>query len=289
MKSIQIPLAALGLALLVSACAPQAPASQSTPEAPEPATLTGRIVLVQDGTALLAGQEDGGIYTLPLANTAWTLDGDPFDPQAPETDSALPGGSLAGALATVTYSGGMMERYPMQLGRIQSIALSQEGFDNLCGLYLTVLKDLWNVDSALNDGLTQLGVDLSQTRLSESEQTAVAWAFGQYAGLSPIQGTFAELAEQGYITGQPADGDPDGPPFWQWEDGCLFSIRESEEPVALSLPAMAPGDPGVQYDAVRFDAEKWRSSLGAYLFTDCTAVSAGGCWNHYTIGSEAIS
>ena len=41
---------------------------------------------------------------------------------------------------------------------------------------------------------------------------------------------------------------------------------------------------------VTFDAQKWRSSLGAYFFSNCTAVqSALGEWSDYTIGSEMIS
>ena len=43
------------------------------------------------------------------------------------------------------------------------------------------------------------------------------------------------------------------------------------------------------YDGVSFDARKWRSPLGAYYFTDCTAVSSGGHWGRYTVGSEMIS
>lgn len=88
----------------------------------------------------------------------------------------------------------------MQLGGMESVSVTTAGFDNLCGLYLTVLEDLWNTDSGLNSDITELGIDLSQTRLSQSEQAAVAWAFGQYTGLSPIQGTFEELAEPGYLT-----------------------------------------------------------------------------------------
>ena len=42
--------------------------------------------------------------------------------------------------------------------------------------------------------------------------------------------------------------------------------------------------------AVTFDAEKWRSGLGAYFFCDCTSIqTAGGHWDGYTVGSEAIS
>ena len=52
---------------------------------------------------------------------------------------------------------------------------------------------------------------------------------------------------------------------------------------------METGTASTQYNGVRFDAEKWRSGLGAYIFSDCTAVSVDGFWNSYTIGSEAIS
>lgn len=215
MKRIRMQFAALALALLLSACASQSPAPQTPAEEPEPqTTLTGRIVSVQESTVLLAGQEDGGLYSLSLDGIPWTLDGADFDPQDPAA-SGLPGGSLVGALATIAYDGGIMESYPMQLGGMESVSVTTAGFDNLCGLYLTVLEDLWNTDNGLNSDITELGIDLSQTRLSQSEQAAVAWAFGQYTGLSPIQGTFEELAEQGYLTSEPLGDNPDGPQFWQ--------------------------------------------------------------------------
>ena len=59
--------------------------------------------------------------------------------------------------------------------------------------------------------------------------------------------------------------------------------------MVFSLPAMETGTASTQYNRVRFDAEKWRSGLGAYIFSDCTAVSVDGFWNSYTIASEAIS
>ncbi len=83
MKRISIQLAALALALLLSACASQSPAPQTPAEEPESpqATLTGRIVSVQESTVLLAGQEDSGLYSLSLDGIPWTLDGADFDPQ----------------------------------------------------------------------------------------------------------------------------------------------------------------------------------------------------------------
>ena len=77
-----------------------------------------------------------------------------------------------------------------------------------------------------------------------------------------------------------------------WKDGCLFSVKETqdENPVTFNLPSFGPGDEMPDYSGVRFDAEKWRSGLGAYFFTDCTAVrNGGGQWGDYTVGAEAIA
>ena len=66
-----------------------------------------------------------------------------------------------------------------------------------------------------------------------------------------------------------------------WEDGCLFTITEQET-----------GDNELNgaRNTVTFDAQKWRSALGAYFFADCTAEQAlDGHWGDYTVGGEAIS
>lgn len=251
-----------------------------------------RVISEADGSLLLAEQETGeSIYTLSLEGKKLTLDGAEFDPEAPGAYQTLPAGALVGAMATVTYDGGIEESWPARLSGVTAVEFSTENFNDLCSLYLQVLEDLWEADNGLNGNITQLGVDLSGTRLTESEQAAVAWAFGQTHGIAPIEGTYEELVEQGYITGEPLGGDaPADVKFWQWEDGCLFSIEEGEEPVVFSLPAIGPGEEIPAYDAVRFDAQKWRSSLGAYFFSDCTAVSnGGGHWASYRVGSEMIS
>ena len=76
-----------------------------------------------------------------------------------------------------------------------------------------------------------------------------------------------------------ADPDSDGIPCW--EEGCLFTITEQET-----------GDNELNgaRNTVTFDAQKWRSALGAYFFCDCTASQdIDGRWGDYTVGSQAIS
>lgn len=252
---------------------------------PDSLTMTCRVVEVGEGNQLLlADTESNGIYLLPAGDAKLLTDGETEGGEL-KTDWA----PKAGALAEVAYDGMILETWPAQFANASAVNIRSEGFDDRCALYLRVLEDLWEVDPGLNsDGMTYIGVDLSQTSLSESERAAVAWAFAQKHGGELVQGTYDELVEQGYITSEPLEGTD--AKFWQWEDGCLFSITERDEPVVFNLPSIGPGEEVPAYDAVRFDAEKWRSSLGAYVFSDGTAVrDAAGQWGAYTVGSEMIS
>ena len=248
-------------------------------ESAETAGETFRIVREEKDGLLLArvGGGPADVYTLSLPDTGVTLDGEAFDRNEPGAYQALPGSTLTGALTEITY-GTVLETYPGQLGGATAVNIRSDGFDDRCALYLRVLDDLWNVDGGLNGGITSVSVDLSQTSLSESEQAAVAWAFAGEHGISdPLTLSHEELAAEGYLTG--ADPDSDGIPCW--EDGCLFTITEQET-----------GDNELNgaRNTVTFDAQKWRSALGAYFFADCTAEQAlDGHWGDYTVGSQAIS
>ena len=248
-------------------------------ESAETAGETFRIVREEKDGLLLArvGGGPADVYTLSLPDTGVTLDGGAFDRNEPGAYQALPGSTLTGALAEITY-GTVLETYPGQLGGVTAVNIYSDGFDDRYALYLRVLDDLWNVDGGLNGGVTSVSVDLSRTSLSESEQAAVAWTFAGEHGISQVLSlNYEQLAAEGYLIG--ADPDSDGIPCW--EDGCLFTITEQET-----------GDNELNgaRNTVTFDAQKWRSALGAYFFADCTAEQAlDGHWGDYTVGSEAIS
>ena len=165
-----------------------------------------------------------------------------------------------------------------QLAEVKAVNIRSDGFDDRCALYLRVLNDLWAVDEGLNSDVTAVSVDLSQTSLPESEQAAVAWAFGGEHGISQVLSlNYEQLAAEGYLTGT----EPDSGNIPCWEEGCLFTIAEQESENHVQNGAR---------NTVTFDAQKWRSALGAYFFADCTAEQAlDGHWGDYTVGSEAIS
>ena len=245
---------------------------------PAAAIMTCRVVEEQSGGLLLA-EADGGtwaVYAADAAEKLW-VNGKKLRLSEPGAYADLPGGTLAGALVEVAYNGNVLETFPAQLGGITAITVLSDGFDDRCALYRNVLEDLWTVDEGLNShGMTYVGMDLSGTSLSASERSALAWAFASEHGAELVEGTWDQLAEQGYIDRE----------HLQWEDGCLFSITEKAAP--FSMPGQAAGEPGP--GAVCFDAQKWRSGTGAYYFCDCTSVQdADGRWGGYTVGSEVIS
>ena len=257
--------------------------TQTGGETAEPGQVTETFRLVDAGEggqpALLAKADGtaGDVYTLDL----FSVEDVTLECVSEEEMALLDWAPAAGALVEVTWDGSVMESYPARFGEVTAVRILEDGFNDLCRLYRDVLNDLWEADPGLNDGITELGVDLSETSLPESEQSAVAYAFGMDHGLMPIEGTYQELVDQGYIDGENLF----------WEDGCLFSIKETQDqdPVVFSLPCVGPGDEIPDYSGVRFDAEKWRGGTGAYSFTNCTVASVDGHWSVYTVGAEAIS
>ena len=66
----------------------------------------------------------------------------------------------------------------------------------------------------------------------------------------------------------------------------FFSIKTNED-VEWNLPNIKDGDSVPELTA--FDAQKWRSGLGAYFLCQCTAQkNVDGKWS-YSVGQEAIS
>ncbi len=231
-------------------------------------TMTLRVVGdALDGTLVLAGEAE--LYTLPLEGVTLYLDGGSVS--ASEVES--------GMTAEVWYTGGVQETYPAQFSQVVAVSLSrgtEDGASDLCGLYLQVLADLWNKDAGLNGGAEIVSVDLSKAPggLTAGEKAAVAYVFAQKHGVQGLTMTFDELREEGYLAGEKTEN---GKMAYSFPNGLLFTVTPDES-----------ADGNYSAPVIAFAAQKWRSPLGAYSFTKCTASRSGNGWE-YSVGAEMIA
>ena len=295
-RSLSLLLILSLLCALLAGCAGTAcpPASGGGDQEPSPkgapATARCRVVSVSENNVLLLADVDserGDIYTLDAGELSLEHD------QA-ELGGLLDDGQLAvGALVEVAFGGDILESYPALFGGVERITVLPDEFDDRCALYLRVLNDLWGKDEGLNSsGVEYISVDLSATSLTPAERSAVAWTFAQAHGAMPLELNYEQLCAEGYVSGLEGEN-----AFPAWENGVLFTITETDDPVTFNLPSLSEGgeEPSMSQfnikNTVSFDASKWRTALGAYGFSKCVAVQNNdGVWGDYRInGPEWIS
>ena len=295
-RSLSLLLILSLLCALLAGCAGTAcpPASGGGDQEPSPkgapATARCRVVSVSENNVLLLADVDserGAIYTLDAGELSLEHD------QA-ELGELLDDGQLAvGALVEVAFGGDILESYPALFGGVERITVLPDEFDDRCALYLRVLNDLWGKDEGLNSsGVEYISVDLAATSLTPAERSAVAWTFAQSHSAEPLELNYEQLCEEGYISGLEGENI-----FPAWENGVLFTITETDDPVTFNLPSLSEGgeEPSMSQfnikNTVSFDASKWRTALGAYGFSKCVAVQNNdGVWGDYRInGPEWIS
>lgn len=238
---------------------------------------------IMDDGKLLLTQESGGLSIFSIGDSPIFLDGEPADVSV-----------LAdGMQIQIKHSGHMLTSYPGQFGGAFEIHVFSRGTKNdpggtyydICGLYTKVLCDLWEADKGLNDGAEVVNIDLSNApgELSDGQKEAIVYMFMQEMQKKgekvngALSMTMEELKEKGYLT---AAGDSDD--LYMWEKGVSLSITDydygEDQAETYGLPV------------VHFNATKWRSPLGAYVFYDCKAAwPQMGTWSDYSIGSEMIS
>ena len=295
-RSLSLLLVLALLCALLAGCSGKAacpPASDGGNQEPLPKTEGAvarcRVAAVGEGNTLLLADvesEQGDIYTLDAS-------GLPLYCEPTERGELLADSQLAvGALVEVAYGGDILESYPALFGGVERITVLPDEFDDRCALYLRVLGDLWGKDTGLNGGADYISVDLAATSLTPAERSAVAWTFAQSHGAEPMELSYEQLCTEGYISGLEGEDI-----FPAWENGVLFTITETDDPVTFNLPSLSEGGelPSMtQYNiknTVSFDASKWRTALGAYGFSECVAAQDNsGVWGDYRInGGEWIS
>ena len=241
----------------------------------------------ETGQLVLAGERASDVYTLDMKDIRVFLDGKKSDA------SVLEDGMMAEILHNgwiqTTYPGTFSDVYEVRVYSLGSEKNPGGSYYDLCGLYLQVLEDLWNKDAGLNEEIQYISVDLTDApgNLTNGEKAAIAWIFGGKHGVQALTLTSEELKEQGYYTeivytgtGLPMSSDDNRPKAYMWEDGVLFTIIDNmgQDAATYSLPVL------------KFDAWKWRTPLGAYFFSNCSAVwPQMGTWSSYNIEHEMIS
>ncbi|MBP3585118.1 MAG: hypothetical protein J6J59_05460 [Peptococcaceae bacterium] len=241
----------------------------------------------ETGQLVLAGERASDVYTLDMQDIKVVLDGKKSDASALED----------GMMAEIVHSGWIQTTYPGTFSDVYEVRVYSLGSEknpggsyyDLCGLYLQVLEDLWNADAGLNNEIQYISVDLTDApgNLTDGEKAAIAWIFGGRHGVEALTLTSEELKEQGYYTeivytgtGLPMSVDDNRPKAYMWDDGVLFTIIDNmgQDAATYSLPV------------IKFNAWKWRTPLGAYFFSDCSAVwPQMGTWSSYNIEHEMIS
>lgn len=239
------------------------------------------------GQLVLAGERESDVYMLDMKDIKVFLDGKKADASALED----------GMMAEIVHSGWIQTTYPGQFSDVYEVRVYSLGSEknpggsyyDVCGLYLQVLEDLWNADPGLNSEIQYISVDLTDApgNLTDGEKAAIAWIFGGKHGVQALTLSSEELKEQGYFTeivytgtGLPMSSDDNRPKAYLWEDGVLFTIIDNmgQDAVSYSLPV------------IKFNAWKWRTPLGAYWFSNCSAVwPQMGVWSSYNIEYEMIS
>lgn len=215
------------------------------------------------GQLVLAGINSGEVYTVNETELTVYLD----------DKTATPSDLENGMRLAIDPGYTVLETWPGQLTgatvRAYSKPADKEDHGDLCGLYLQVLEDLWEDDSGLNGDITYISVDLDDApgALTDGEKAAITWIFSGAHDKQGLQLGFEELKEKGYIDES----------VLYWEDGVLLSIKKADK-----------GTDSAQ--KISFDAEKWRSGLGAIFYLDCSAERGTGVqWKPYKAGSFAIS
>ena len=220
-------------------------------------TITGKIIEVRDTSILLLheGDVNEGLMEAEIKNVKIYSQ----NKQEIKADTLKPGMYIR---LSIQEGSTVMERYPLLISGAQEIHVLEQGNDYI-GLYLDIIEEIYGRDSALNDGMRVMALDLTQVRnLSDSEKEAIRYL------LEPLLETWQkdsigspgtvkcpnpnvilvaeeDLMEQGLLS-------EDGSYF---PEGILIKIRTVRN----------------RKNSFTFSAKKWSSGLGANGYDDCKA------------------
>lgn len=135
-------------------------------------------------------------------------------------------------------------------------------------LYFEVIKEVYSEDSALNEDISIISLDLTgANNLSDVEKEDLRCLVSSEYSFDTYTYTYDELVDQGLID----EGQLDDKISY-FEKGILFEIT----------------DKAISDNAFTFQIEKYRSGIGALAYSECTAKKTGDTWE-YTLGGAAMA
>lgn len=222
----------------------------------------GKIIEAKENYVLLAdeGGEGGGLVTVSSKDVPVK------DSSGKETDtSSLKNGMILHVV--LDEDGTIAESYPGQIHGEKEIRITEQG-DDVTGLYLEAMKEIYQTDPGLNEGIKYMALDLSEVQnMSEAEKGALAyqwdgWLRSQSIEAEVYQKTYDELVEEGLIDAEKL----------YFPEGMLITIEDTEK----------------KGDSFTFSISKWCSGLGADGLDDCKATFQNGVGT-YSKGTAWIS
>ncbi len=228
---------------------PSASAIKNKPTAKSEKVMNGKIIKIENDMILVADTEQIGLYQI-------------------SSDAFLGDISLlsSGDMVEIGFDGLVLETYPAILANIQYIMFLEKS-QHIVGLYYDIFMKLYNADLALNADINLIALDLTKDKnLTDSEKNALLYLLWNTTHLQSREATYEDLLSENLITLDAHTG------YSEFKTGVLLKLETSE----------------AEKESFSFNAEKWRSSLGAYFFTDCQAKKENGKWI-FEIGSEMIS
>lgn len=227
---------------------------QSSDDAGEAETASGIIVSDAGKESIFVASGSAGLLSVNLADAEISIGSEKSSYQ-----------NLKNGM-TVSFAYDMiLETYPgMVSPKALEAADAKDGCNDICGLYMKVIGDLWNEDEGLNGNGENVYLDLSRAPgLDSSLNEALIWLTANLTGKTVLSATWDELKEQGIFDSEKL----------YIENGCYIGISGTED----------------SENAITFSAQKYVSGLGAIFFQDCSAKMDGsGEWT-YTPVSFAIA
>ncbi len=212
-------------------------------------TIVGKVIKTENEMLLISDTTGNGLYQ--ISSPAYNGDISDISP---------------GDLIEVGFDGMILEMYPAIVANPDYVVLVEKGED-FVGFYCEILLDLFQTDPGLNSDISFIALDLTEDKnLSESEKIALLYLLWNATQIETRLGTYDDLLAENLIT---IDNDTK---FAEINKGILMKLESSK----------------AEKDQFIFTAEKWRTSLDAYWFTDCESKKENGKWS-YGIGKEMIS